>query len=522
MSPTSMDSTHGTTTTAGPLSAEGAGATGEAGNPGASARGIAAVAALARSVLSADGVIDDPAQLGTYACDGLTHYRVSPALVVMPTTAEQIAAVVTACAEHDVPFVARGSGTGLSGGALPRADGVLIVTSRMRTVREVRLADQRAVVDPGVINLDLSRATTAGGYYFAPDPSSQTVCSIGGNLAENSGGAHCLKYGFTTNHVLGAELVTPQGDLVELGGLAPDAPGYDLLGTVVGSEGTLGVVSRVTVRLVRLPERVVTVLVGFPSTDEAGAATSAIISAGILPSAIELMDALAIEAAEAAVHCDYPAGAGAVLVIELDGPAAEVEHEFAEVQRHIGDHGAFGTRIADDPADRALIWKGRKSAFAAVGRISPDYIVQDGVIPRTALPEVLRAITELSQASGVRVANVFHAGDGNLHPLVLFDERIEGATAAAEEVSGAILDLCISRGGSITGEHGVGIDKAAYMPRMFTDDDLDTMQRLRCAFDPGGIANPGKIFPTPRLCGEVPGKHKGAHPLASAGVAEVF
>jgi glycolate oxidase len=396
------------------------------------------------------------------------------------------------------------------------------VTSRMRAIREVRREDQRAVVEPGVINLDITRAATPGGYYYAPDPSSQQICSIGGNLAENSGGAHCLKYGFTTNHVLGAEFVTPQGEIVELGGLAPDTPGYDLLGAVVGSEGTLGIATAVTVRLVRLPEAVRTVLAGFRSTDEAGAATSAIIGAGIVPAAIEMMDALAIEAAEAATHCGYPPGAGAVLVIELDGAEVEVEHEFAEVDRHCRDNGAFELRVATDPAERALIWKGRKSAFAAVGRISPDYIVQDGVIPRTALPEVLRAIAELSSSSGVRVANVFHAGDGNLHPLVLFDDAIEGAGEAAEKVSGAILDLCISHGGSITGEHGVGIDKAAYMPRMYSDDDLDTMQLVRCAFDPDGVANPGKVFPTPRLCGEVPGRRRGAHPLVESGLAEAF
>jgi glycolate oxidase len=518
-----MSVTHGTETTAGPVpgpvAPEETAATGAGGpDPGA----MAAVTAAARAALPPDGVIDDHIRLRTYECDGLAHYRVTPALVVLPETAEQVAAVLRACHEHGIPFIARGSGTGLSGGALPRADGVLVVTARMRAIREVRAADQRAVVEPGVINLDVTRAATPDGYYFAPDPSSQQVCSIGGNLAENSGGAHCLKYGFTTNHVLGAEFVTPQGEIVQLGSLAPDAPGYDLLGAVVGSEGTLGVATAVTVRLIRLPEDVRTLLAGFGSTDDAGAATSAIIGAGIVPAAIEMMDALAIEAAEAATHCDYPAGAGAVLIVEVDGARAEVEHELAEVERLCREHGAFDLRVATDPAERALIWKGRKSAFAAVGRISPDYIVQDGVIPRTALPEVLRAIADLSSSSGVRVANVFHAGDGNLHPLVLFDDAVEGAGKAAEKVSGAILDLCISHGGSITGEHGVGIDKAAYMPRMFSDEDLDTMQLVRCAFDPSGVANPGKVFPTPRLCGEVPGKRKGAHPLVEAGRAEAF
>ncbi len=495
------------------------------GRVGGNAQGVAAVAAVARSRLAPDAVIDDHARLRTYECDGLTHYRVTPALVVLPETTADVAAIVSACAEHGVPFVARGSGTGLSGGSLPRADGIVIVLSRMRAIRELRPEDQRAVVEPGVINLELSKASTPGGYYFAPDPSSQTICSIGGNVAENSGGAHCLKYGFTNHHVTGLTLVTAAGDVVELGSLAPDAPGYDLMGAVVGSEGTLGVVTSVTVNLVRLPEKVITVLVGFPSPDEAGAATSAIIAAGVVPAAIEMMDALAVEAAEAAVRCGYPDGAGAVLIIEVDGPAAEVDHELEQVQRLVAEHGAFGARLAHDAAERALIWKGRKSAFAAVGRISPDYIVQDGVIPRTALPEVLREITRLSEESGVRVANVFHAGDGNLHPLVLFDERVEGASEGAERVSGAILDLCIERGGSITGEHGVGIDKAKHLPRMFAEEDLETMARLRCAFDPAGIANPGKVFPTPRLCGEVPGRHKAgeaAHPAVAAGQADIF
>jgi glycolate oxidase len=518
-----MSGTHGTPKTAGPTTEsvppEATTATGE---PGENAEAIAAVERAVRTVVPEGNVITDHQRLRTYECDGLAHYKVTPALVVLPEDAAQLATVVRACADEGVAFVARGSGTGLSGGALPRADGVLVVTSLMRSIREIRHEDQRAIVEPGVINLDMTRAAAPYGYYYAPDPSSQQVCSIGGNVAENSGGAHCLKYGFTTNHVTGVEMVTPTGEVVELGGIAPDTPGYDLLGAVVGSEGTLGVVTEATVRLVRTPEAVRTLLAGFESTDHAGAATSAIIGAGIVPAAIEMMDALAIEAAEEAVHCNYPAGAGAVLVIELDGAAVEVEHEFGEVERLCRENHAFEVRVATDDVERALIWKGRKSAFAAVGRISPDYIVQDGVIPRTALPEVLREIAELSERSGVRVANVFHAGDGNLHPLVLFDDAVEGAGEAAEKVSGAILDLCISRGGSITGEHGVGIDKAAYMPRMYDDGDLDTMQLVRCAFDPAGISNPGKVFPTPRLCGEVPGKHKGAHPLQEAGLADVF
>ena len=483
---------------------------------------LAALAAALRSELGAAKVIDDRQELRTYECDGLAHYKVVPGLVVLAETTADVAAVVRACSEAGVPFVARGSGTGLSGGALPHADGVLVVTSRMRRIVEVDRDGQRAVVEPGVINLHVTRAAAPSGYYYAPDPSSQQVCSIGGNVAENSGGAHCLKYGFTTNHVLGVEFVEPSGEVVEIGGKAPDQPGYDLLGTIVGSEGTLGIATRVTVRLTRAPESVRTLLAGFDGTDAAGQAVSAIIAAGVIPAAVEMMDALAIEAAEAAVHCGYPDGAGAVLVVELDGPASEVDAQFAQVRELCEQAGAFEIRIAADDAERALFWKGRKSAFAAVGRISPDYIVQDGVIPRTALPEVLRAIADLSAESGVRVANVFHAGDGNLHPLVLFDDAVPGQAERAEEVSGAILDLCLEHGGSITGEHGVGSDKAKHMPRMFTAADLDTMQLVRCAFDPDGLSNPGKVFPTPRLCGEVPGRHRGAHPLVEAGLAEQF
>ena len=483
---------------------------------------IEALASRLRGELGDDAVLTVRQQLRTYDCDGLAHYNVTPAVVVLPQTTAQVAAVVRACNDLDVPYVARGSGTGLSGGALPHAEGVLLVTSQMRDILEVDATNQRAVVEPGVINLQVTKAAAPDGYYYAPDPSSQQICSIGGNVAENSGGAHCLKYGFTTNHVLGVELVAPDGEVVRLGGKAPDPPGYDLMGAFVGSEGTLGIATEVTVRLMRAPEEVRTLLAAFPSTDEAGGAVSAIIGAGVVPAAIEMMDALAIEAAEAAVHCNYPKGAGAVLVVELDGPAPEVEAQFGQVEKHCRDNAATEIRIATDDAERALFWKGRKSAFAAVGRISPDYIVQDGVIPRTALPEVLRRIAAISEESGVRVANVFHAGDGNLHPLVLFDDSVPGQAEAAEKVSGAILDICIEYGGSITGEHGVGMDKAKYMSRMYTDDDLDTMQMLRCAFDPRNLSNPGKVFPTPRLCGEVPGRHKGPHPLQQAGLAEVF
>jgi glycolate oxidase len=421
-----------------------------------------------------------------------------------------------------VPFVARGSGTGLSGGALPRSDGVLIVMSKMRRVLSVDVASRRAVVEPGVTNLAVSKAVAQHGLFYAPDPSSQVVCSVGGNVAENSGGAHCLKHGFTVHHVTGLQVVTPTGELTWLGDGTGTAPGYDLLGMFTGSEGTLGIVTKVIVKLTKIPQAVTTLLAAFGTTGQGGAAVSAIIAAGILPAAIEMMDALAIEAAEAAVHCRYPEGYGAVLIVELDGPAAEVQREEAAVRRICEANGAGEIRAARDAAERQVIWAGRKSAFAAVGRISPAYIVQDGVVPRTALGHVLDRIAGLSAASGVRVANVFHAGDGNLHPLVLFDDAVDGAAEAAEKVSGAILDLCIEAGGSITGEHGVGVDKSRYMTRMFNATDLETMQLLRCALDPDALCNPGKIFPTPRLCGEVPGIRRGPHPLVAAGTIEQF
>ncbi|HVD13608.1 MAG TPA: FAD-linked oxidase C-terminal domain-containing protein [Actinomycetota bacterium] len=472
-------------------------------------------------VVGAHGVISERNQLRTYECDGLANFRVVPSVVVLPETAEQVRVVVRACHQAGVPFVARGSGTGLSGGALPVADGVLVVLARMRAIVEVDLDNQRAVVEPGVLNLQVSKAVVDDGFYYAPDPSSQQVCSIGGNVAENSGGAHCLKYGFTTNHVTGLEVVLPDGELVHLGGRAPDPPGYDLLGAFVGSEGTLGIATRITLRLLRKPEAVRTLMAAFEGTDHAGDAVSRIIAAGIVPAAIEMMDALAMEAAEAAVHVHYPEGAGAVLIVELDGPEAEVQHQFAEVERLCQEAGSTTIQIAADDEQRALFWKGRKSAFAAVGRISPDYYVQDGVIPRTALPEVLRRIAELAGERGLRVANVFHAGDGNLHPLVLYDGDVEGQEARAEELSAEILFACLEHGGSITGEHGVGFDKKQYMPRQFGADDLEVMQLLRCAFDPAGRCNPGKVFPTPRLCWEVPGPRR-AHPVERAGLAEVF
>ncbi len=470
----------------------------------------------------ASAVITDPMELRTYECDGLTAHRCAPGLVVLPETAAQVAGIVKACAAANVPFVARGSGTGLSGGALPVAQGVLIVTARMRKIIEIDPQSRRAVVEPGVTNLAVSQAAQPFHLFYAPDPSSQQICSVGGNVAENSGGAHCLKHGFTVHHVTGLEIVTPAGELTWLGDGTGQAPGYDLVGAFTGSEGTLGIVTKVIVKLTPIPAAVTTLLAAFETTGQGGGAVSAIISAGILPAAIEMMDALTIEAAEAAVNCRYPAGAGAVLIVELDGPAADVLAETAAVRQISEQAGAFEIREAADPAERALIWRGRKAAFAAMGRISPAYIVQDGVVPRTALHDVLDRISALSAAAGLRVANVFHAGDGNLHPLVLFDDSSEAQSIAAEELSGAILDECISHGGSITGEHGVGVDKSRYMPRMFDADDLATMQLLRCAFDPAGLCNPGKIFPTPRMCGEVPGVRRGPHPLVASGQAELF
>ena len=484
-----------------------------------------ALAPQLAEITGARNVITDQRQLRTYECDGLTSHRCTPAIAVLPETAKQVAAIVAACAQAGVPYVARGSGTGLSGGALPRADGVLVVTAKMRRVIDVDPVNRRAVVEPGVTNLAVSQAAQPFGYFYAPDPSSQVVCSVGGNVAENSGGAHCLKYGFTVHHVLALQVAVPAdatGSLVWIGDGTAQAPGYDLLGAFIGSEGTLGIVTKIVVKLTRLPEAVRTLLAAFASTDAGGAAVSAIIGAGVVPAAIEMMDALAIEAAEAAVACRYPQGAGAVLIVELDGPAAEVEREYDAVRALCEKAGATEFRVADDPAERAAIWKGRRSAFAAVGRISPAYIVQDGVVPRTALPDVLRKISSLSRREGIRVANVFHAGDGNLHPLVLFDDSRPDETERAERLSGAILDACLEHGGSITGEHGVGVDKSRYMTKMFGPDDLDTMQLLRCAFDPAGLCNPGKVFPTPRLCGEVPGIGRGVHPLVAAGDADLF
>jgi glycolate dehydrogenase FAD-linked subunit len=462
-----------------------------------------------------DHVISDPTALRTYQSDGLTGYRAVPQAVVLPADTAEVVRCVEVCAAHGIPFVARGAGTGLSGGAVPVAEGIVIALSRMNRILAVDPPNRRVRLQPGVTNLDVTRAVADHGLYYAPDPSSQQVCTIGGNVAENSGGAHCLKYGFTTNHVLQAEVVLASGDVVRLG----EGDRLDLLGALVGSEGTLGVVTEVTVRVLPRPERVETLLAAFASTDHAGEAVSSIIAEGIIPAAIEMMDELTIQAAEAAVGAGLPLDAGAVLLVELDGPSIEVEALLARTAELVEQAGATEVRRAADDVERAGFWRGRKAAFAAMGRISPDYYVQDGVVPRTKLPETLRRIAELSEEYGLRVGNVFHAGDGNLHPLVLYDADVEGQAELAERLASDILMACLDAGGSLTGEHGIGLDKARHMPRMFSQADLDAMHRLRCGFDPEGRCNPGKVFPTPRLCGEVPGPYR-EHPLERAGVIE--
>jgi glycolate oxidase len=481
------------------------------------------MSALARRLAEVVGprnVVSDPAELLVYEADGLTHGRTRPALVVLPGTSEEVAAVVRLVREAGASIVPRGAGTGLSGGARPTPESVVVALSRMRRILELDLENGWARVEPGVANLDVTRAVAGAGWYFAPDPSSQSVCSIGGNVAENSGGAHCLKYGFTVNHVLAARVVLSDGSIVDLGGPAADAPGYDLLAALVGSEGLCGIVTEATLRLLRSPEATRTFLAAFPSTEAAGDAVSGIISAGILPAAIEMMDRLAIVAAKEATGLDWP-DAGAVLLMDADGCAGEVEQVAARSIEVARASGAVEIRIAKDEAERQLMWKGRKSAFAAVGRISPSYLVEDGVIPRSEIARVLGEIARLSEEAGLRVANVFHAGDGNLHPLILYDARVPGEEERAARLGGEILRLCIRSGGSITGEHGVGAEKAAFMAEQFGPDDLDTMQRVRCAFDPHSVMNPGKVFPAPRLCGERPGPYR-PHPAEVAGLAERF
>ncbi len=496
---------------------EGPTITAPAAQADASPRDLRALVGELRQICGDDWVFTQEHQLRTYESDGLLQYTAIPAAAVLPAGAEEVQRVVAACARAEVPWVARGAGSGLSGGALPVEDGVLLVLSRMKRILEIDLDNHRICVEPGVTNANVT-AAVAPAFFYPPDPSSQIVCSIGGNVAENSGGAHCFKYGFTTNYVTGLELVLPDGELVQVGGRELDPPGYDLLGAFVGSEGTLGVATKVWLRIVPSPETVRTLVAFFDSTRAAGEAVSDIVQGGVVPGAIEMMDAKAIEAAEQAARAGFP-NRGAALLVELDGAERECDARFEEVTTICARHGSDDVRVARDEAERQRFWKARKAAFAAMGRISPNYFVQDGVIPRTTLPQVLERIEELGREYGLIVANVFHAGDGNLHPLVCFDGAVEGEAERAEELSGRILEACLEAGGSITGEHGVGIDKKRHMPKMFGEADLDAFQRLRCAFDPAGLANPGKVMPTPRLCGEVPGEYR-QHPLEAAGLAE--
>lgn len=479
-----------------------------------------AVIAELTSVVGADGLIVERNQLQTYECDGLAALRTIPAAVVLPRSTADVQALVKICARHQIPFVARGAGTGLSGGALPDASGIVISFARMTRILDVDIPNQRITVEPGVINNHVTQRVAPHGYFYAPDPSSQTVCTIGGNVAENSGGAHCLKYGFTTTHVLGLDVVLPTGELVRLGAPTLDAPGYDLAGVFVGSEGTLGVATSVILRIVKKPETVQVLLAAFDSISAAGQTVSDIIAAAILPSAMEIMDRLSIRAAEASVHPNYP-DCEALLLVEVDGAATEVQIQMQQVRALCRANGAWEDRLAQSEKERMLVWKGRKAAFAAAGRIAPNYIVQDGVIPRTKLPIILEEVSRMAEETGLLVSNVFHAGDGNLHPIVLYNAAIPGQEEIAIDLSMRILHLCVDHGGSITGEHGVGKEKQQAMGYMYSEPDLDTMQRVRCAFDPQQIANPDKLFPRPRLCGEKTGPYH-PHPLETAGIAEYF
>lgn len=478
------------------------------------------VVAELRAAVGEDGLIIEENQLQTYECDGLTALRTVPGAVLLPRSREEVQAILRVCTREGIAFVARGAGTGLSGGALPAAGGVVIGFARMTRILDVDIENQRVTVEPGVINTHVTDRVSKEGYFYAPDPSSQTVCTIGGNVAENAGGAHCLKYGFTTTHVLGMEVVMPSGEVVHFGAANVDAPGYDLTGVFVGSEGTLGVATAVTLRIVKRPEAVQVLLAAYDSIAAAGQTVSDIIAASMLPAAMEIMDRLAIEAAEAAVHPKYPV-CEALLLVEMDGPAAEVELQMQQVRELCRRNGAWEDRLAQSAKERMLVWKGRKAAFAAAGRLSPNYIVQDGVIPRTKLPVVLEEIARMAAATGLRVTNVFHAGDGNLHPIVLYDAAVQGQEEIAMDLSMRILHLCVDHGGSITGEHGVGKEKQQAMGYMYTEPDLETMLRVRCAFDPQGLANPDKVFPRPRLCGEKTGPYT-PHPLETAGIAEYF
>ena len=463
-----------------------------------------------REIVGEPAMIWRASELKVYECDGWTIEKSRPDLLVMPRTVGEVSAVLKALHKRKIAFVPRGAGTGLSGGALPIQAPVMICTSRMNRILSIDLANRRAEVESGVVNLHVSNAVKADGYFYAPDPSSQMACTIGGNIAENSGGPHTLKYGVTTNHVLGVELVLPDGEIVELGGAAEDRWGYDLVGAVVGAEGTAGIVTRATLKLMREPQSRQTILVIFADLDSATRAVSATIAAGIIPGAIEMMDRLIIRAVEAAFHLGLPDDAEAVLIIELDGLAAGMTERLERVSGLVSGCGAREVRIARDEAERANIWKGRKRAFGAVGRLAPNYATQDGVVPRTRLPEILRTIAAIAERNRLRIGNVFHAGDGNIHPIVLYDERDPDEVRRAIEAGREILKACVNLGGSLSGEHGIGAEKVHEMPLLFSPDDLMVMAELRRVFDPDGRSNPNKIIPTPGACVEVTTPHRQA------------
>jgi glycolate oxidase len=469
-----------------------------------------------KAIVPGEGVIDSDREMRPYQSDGLTAYRQMPMVVVLPDTVDQVARVLRYCHTNGIKVVPRGAGTSLSGGALPLGDGVLLGMGKFNRIREIDFASRVAVVEPGVTNLAVTQAVEHEGFYYAPDPSSQIACTIGGNVAENSGGVHCLKYGMTTNNVLGCELVLISGEIVRLGGKHLDAAGYDLLGIVNGSEGLLGVVTEITVRILRKPEAARALLIGFPASEAAATCVGRIIGAGIIPGGIEMMDRLAIHSVEEFVHAGYPLDVEAILIVELDGPRAEVDHLVEQVAEIARLCGAATLRASANERERLLFWAGRKAAFPAMGRISPDYLCMDGTIPRAQLPHVLLRMSEMSQAYGLRVANVFHAGDGNLHPLILYDANQPGELERAEMFGADILKLCVEVGGVLTGEHGVGVEKRDLMPVMFSQSDLDHQQRLKCAFDDKGLLNPGKVFPTLHRCAELGQMHVhgGALPFA--------
>ena len=476
------------------------------------------IAAALRMIVPGEGVIAQPIEMRAFETDGLTAYRQMPLVVVLPETTAQVSDILKYAHAHGIKVVPRGAGTSLSGGALPLADGILLGLSKFNKVLEIDYANRCAVVQPGVTNLAITKAVESRGFYYAPDPSSQIACSIGGNVAENSGGVHCLKYGLTANNVLGIEMVLISGEVIRLGGKHLDSEGYDLLGIMTGSEGLLGVVTEVTVRILQKPETARAVLVGFPTSEDAGACVAAIISAGIIPGGMEMMDRPAIHAAEEFVHADYPLDVEALLIVELDGPQVEVDHLIERVTEIARANNSATLRVSNSEAERLLFWAGRKAAFPAVGRISPDYICMDGTIPRKRLPEVLRGMSELSQKHGLRVANVFHAGDGNLHPLILFDANVAGELDRAEKFGADILRLCVKVGGVLTGEHGVGIEKRDLMPEMFSEIDLAQQMRVKCAFDDQGLLNPGKVFPTLHRCAELGRMHVRGGQLPFAGI----